>query len=287
MITAGADIVSVYHAATDHCFYNGQVRLRHTPQAVLFDLDDTLFDHEQAARIALMRVHGLHQSFTEWPFESFAQAHSRVLEELHVEVLAGRRTVDEAREARFRRLFDRVRGAAVDTRDDHERVRTTAVAYREAYLAARRPVDGALGVLAALKPHVRIGIVSNNLLEEQQGKMRLCGFDPYVDALVVSEAVGIAKPDPAIFAHALAALDCGPADAVMIGDSWPADIEGARAAGIRAIWFNRLHRPSPDPSAGVREVASLLPMDAIMRAIFPDGADTPPDLETRLRCASA
>jgi HAD superfamily hydrolase (TIGR01549 family) len=249
---------------------------------VLFDLDDTLFDHEQAARIALMRVHGLHQCFTEWPFESFAPAHSRALEELHVDVLAGRRTVDEASEERFRRLC-----AAVDGPDDHERVRTTAVAYRAAYLAARRPVEGALDLLAALKPHVRIGIVSNNLLEEQQGKMRLCGFDPYVDALVVSEAVGIAKPDPAIFAHALAALDCGPAEAVMIGDSWPADIVGARAAGIRAVWFNRVHRPSPDASAGVREVASLVPMDAILRAIFPDGADTPPDLEIHLRCASA
>ena len=66
----------------------------------------------------------------------------------------------------------------------------------------------ARSLLAALKPRVRIGIVSNNLLEEQQGKIRLCGFDPYVDALVVSEAVGVAKPDPAIFARALEELGC-------------------------------------------------------------------------------
>ncbi len=80
--------------------------------------------------------------------------------------------------------------------DDQERVRTTAVAYRDAYLAARRPVEGALDVLAALKPHVRIGIVSNNLLAEQQGKIRLCGFDAYVDALVVSEAAASPNPIP-------------------------------------------------------------------------------------------
>lgn len=227
-----------------------------------------------------MRVHGLHDAFTEWPFDAFAQAHSRVLEELHVEVLAGGRTVDEARDERFRRLF-----AAADARKDDERVRATAITYRAAYLAARRPVEGALAVLAALKPRVRIGIVSNNLLEEQQGKLRLCGFDPYVDALVVSEAVGIAKPDPAIFAHALEALGCRAAEAVMVGDSWPADIVGARAAGIRAIWFNRSRRSAPEASAGVCEVASLVPMDAIMHAIFP--ADAPSDLGTHLRCASA
>lgn len=256
------------------------MRPRHTPLAVLFDLDDTLFDHEQAARAALTRVHGLHHAFTRWPFDAFEQAHSRVLEELHVEVLAGGRTVDEAREERFRRLF-----AASDAEDDYDRLRDTAAAYRDAYLAARRPVAGAREVLAALKPHVRIGIVSNNLLAEQQAKIRLCGFDPYVDALVVSEAVGIAKPDPAIFAHALQELHCVAADAVMVGDSWPADIVGARAAGIRAIWFNRSRRPAPDAPADVCEVTSLTPIDAIMRAIFP--ADAPFDLETHRRCASA
>jgi putative hydrolase of the HAD superfamily len=247
---------------------------------VLFDLDDTLFDHEQSARAALTRVHGLHNGFTEWPFDAFEQAHSRVLEELHLEVLNGRRTVDEAREERFRRLFA---AAAVD--DDEERVRMTAVAYRDAYLAARRPVEGALDVLAALKPHVRIGIVSNNLLAEQQGKIRHCGFDAYVDALVVSEAAGVAKPDPAIFAQALAALDCDAAGAVMVGDSWPADIVGARAAGIRAIWFNRARRPAPDASTAVCEVASLVPMDAILHAIF--SADARSAIGTPLRCASA
>jgi putative hydrolase of the HAD superfamily len=256
------------------------VRRRHSPRAVLFDLDDTLFDHEQAARSALTRVHGMLDAFTEWQFDAFAQAHSRVLEELHLEVLAGGRTVDEAREERFRRLF-----AATGAHDDPERVRTTAVAYRDAYLAARRPVEGALALLAALRPHVRIAVVSNNLLAEQQGMMRLCGFDSYVDALVVSEAVGVAKPDPAIFAHALAAVACEAAEAVMVGDSWPADLEGARAAGMRAIWFNRSRRPAPAGSSPVGEVASLVPMDAIIHAIFPD--DSPSDLGIAPRCASA
>ena len=247
---------------------------------MLFDLDDTLFDHEQAARVALARVHETHSVFTEWRFDAFEQAHSRVLEELHVQVLSGERTVDQAREERFRRLF-----AQSDAPGDEGRVRATAAAYREAYLAARQPVNGALEVLAALKPLVRIGIVSNNLLEEQEGKIRLCGFGPYVDALVVSEAVGLSKPDPAIFAHALERLACVPEDAVMIGDSWPADIEGARAAGIRPIWFNRARRQAPDTSCGVREVYTLAPIDELMAAVF--HSDAPPDFGTDLRCASA
>ena len=77
--------------------------------------------------------------------------------------------------------------------------------------------------------------MSNNLLAEQQGKIRHCGFDAYVDALVVSEAAGVAKPDPAIFAQALAALDCDAAGAVMVGDSWPADIVGVWVDGRRVV----------------------------------------------------
>ena len=153
------------------------------------------------------------------------------------------------------------------------------------YLAARRPVDGALAVLAALTSRVRIGIVSNNLLEEQQAKIRLCGFDPYVDALVVSGAVGVSKPDPAIFMRALEAVGSAARDAVMIGDSWAADVEGARAAGIRPIWFNRAGRPLPEMSAGVCTISTLAPMDALMTAIFHSDASS--DLGADLRCASA
>ena len=65
---------------------------------------------------------------------------------------------------------------------------------------------------------------------------------------MVSEAVGVSKPDPAIFEHALRALGCDAADAVMVGDSWAADVEGARGAGIRPIWFNRAGRRAPAAS---------------------------------------
>jgi HAD superfamily hydrolase (TIGR01549 family) len=280
MITAGADISSVYHAAETRSFYNEDVQPRRVPGTVLFDLDDTLFDHEHAARAALMGVHRAHGAFTRLPFDAFEQAHARILEELHLEVLSGVRGLDDAREERFRRLF-----AESGERGDSDRERATAAAYRDAYLAARRPVDGALALLAALASRVRIGIVSNNLLEEQRAKIRLCGFDPYIDALVVSGAVGVSKPDPAIFMRALEEVGSAARDAVMIGDSWAADVEGARAAGIRPIWFNRAGRPLPEIAADVCMISTLAPMDAVMTAIF--HGDAPSDLGADLRCASA
>jgi putative hydrolase of the HAD superfamily len=223
------------------------------PRAVLFDLDDTLFDHASAARAALLGVHRAHVCFARRNFEQFEVDHAACLEDLHRRVIAGELSVDAARLERFRRLF-----AAAGVDAGEARLQETAMSYRRAYLDARGPVAGAGDLLAALKPRVRIGIVSNNILDEQQQKLRHLGLDRFVDALVVSEEAGVSKPDPAIFAIALRRLGAAAADAVMIGDSWSADIEGARAAGVRAIWFNRFKQAQP----GVGTAAETAVIDA-------------------------
>jgi putative hydrolase of the HAD superfamily len=245
------------------------VRAFREPTAVLFDLDDTLFDHAHAARAALTVVHAMHDCFAAGSFDAFEDAHGRCLEALHQRVLAGEMGIDAARLERFRQLFERAGVAA-----GNDLLASTASSYRAAYLDARRPVEGARDLLAALKPRVRIGVVSNNLLEEQQGKVRLCGFDPYVDTLVVSEEAGVSKPDPRIFAIALERLGSVPEDAVMIGDSWPADIEGARAAGIRAVWFNRNRRPLP-VNAHVDTVDRFVPVERVIEILLGEARTGP------------
>jgi FMN phosphatase YigB (HAD superfamily) len=59
--------------------------------------------------------------------------------------------------------------------------------------------------------------------------------------VVDSGRLGIDKPDPRIFAHAVAALGCNGGDLVHVGDSWEADVLGAVAAGARAVWFDARH----------------------------------------------
>jgi putative hydrolase of the HAD superfamily len=122
--------------------------------------------------------------------------------------------------------------------------------------------------MSAIKRHGRIGIVSNNLLEEQQEKLQICGLDVFVDALIVSEETQVSKPDPAIFRIALDRLGVEPSESVMIGDSWAADVLGARAAGIRAIWFNPNGAPPPDPNVDVRQLTNFEPVDTVVRMIL-------------------
>jgi putative hydrolase of the HAD superfamily len=230
-----------------------------TPRAVLFDLDDTLFDHRRSSRAALAAVHERFAGSV--AFDLFERHHTRYLEEMHIEVLAGRIGLDEARRERFRRVF----GALGLTLTDRE-TWDAAAAYRAGYVDARTPMEGARELLAAVHERVRVGVVSNNLLEEQRDKLEFCGLAPFVDALIVSEEAGMSKPDPAIFRIALDRVGVSAADAVMVGDSWAADIVGARAAGIRAVWFNPLGAPQPGTNGfRVEELAALAPVEAAVR----------------------
>ena len=232
-------------------------------QAVLFDLDDTLFDHRHCARAALDALRATHSCFASMSPTEFEQAHGQLLEELHARVLARDLGLDDARTERFRRLF---LAAGVDA--SPEAAHAAAAEYRSCYLKSWRTVQGATELLTAVSAQVPIGIVSNNLVAEQQEKIRHCRLEPYLSAVVISEQAGVAKPDPAIFRIAVQQLACDPKETVMIGDSWAADIAGARAAGLRAIWLNRTGDPSPDPDAPVPEIRALEPVRDVLALIM-------------------
>lgn len=82
-------------------------------------------------------------------------------------------------------------------------------------------------------------VVTNGNVAQQNAKLDLLGLRSLVAGMVVSDGVGVRKPDPRIFD--LAAEACGGTldDACMVGDTAAADIAGAQAAGIRSIWLSR------------------------------------------------
>ena len=87
-------------------------------------------------------------------------------------------------------------------------------------------------------------VVTNGTVAQQERKLSHTGLDREVAGWIVSEGVGLRKPDPAIFQLAAARAGQSLESAMMIGDSAEADIGGARAAGVAAVW---LHRGRPWP----------------------------------------
>jgi FMN phosphatase YigB (HAD superfamily) len=231
-------------------------------RVVLSDLDDTLFDHYRATRLSLERVVAGDPAFTTWTLEDVDRCHRDLLERFHLEVLAGRLSVDDARVARFHSLFD-MAGAA----DSARRAVEVARAYRRLYETCWYCVPGAAALLGAVKAAgAAVVIVTNNTVAEQQQKLATLGLAPFVDHLVTSEEVCCSKPEPGIFHEALLRANASAGEAVMLGDSWPSDVEGARSVGVRPVWLNRFGAVSQDPS--VEEIASLEPAVETLRILL-------------------
>ena len=247
------------------------------PTAILFDLDDTLFDHQHASGMALTAVHAVYAP--DLPFATFAIEHTRILEHFHARFLDGEFTLAEARVARMQALF------ATFDRDISANIALLAAnQYREEHQANRRLIDGARELLDVLRGQCKLGIVTNNSAAEQKEKLRALGIAEYFDAVVISEAVGVAKPDAKIFSIALQTLGVGAHEAIFIGDNWVNDIDGAINAGMQAVWLNRINQtparagfseqkdPKHRACTGVLNtmvpvVSSLTPTGAIIDAI--------------------
>ena len=231
-------------------------------RVVLFDLDDTLFDHQHCSRAGLVAVQATYARRIDRPLDELESAYHMLLEQWHEKVLDGSISIDEARVERFRSLLSAEQTIATDAESQ-----AAARCYRGAYVAACRPVPGAIELLQRVGAERPIGVVTNHVVSEQVKKIATIGVGPFVDELVVSEEVGVAKPDARVFEAALSRLGGTPGEAVMIGDSWSSDILGATGLGIRAIWLNRYDTPCPDPSLAT-EIRSLEPVDEIVDLIL-------------------
>jgi putative hydrolase of the HAD superfamily len=112
-------------------------------------------------------------------------------------------------------------------------------------------------VLAELSESHALALVTNGAACLQREKLAASGFAGYFPVVVVSADVGVGKPDAAVFRHALTELGCDAGRAVMVGDSYDRDIQGALAAGLGAVWLNRDGHTSPDPTAEITTLAAL------------------------------
>ena len=92
---------------------------------------------------------------------------------------------------------------------------------------------------------MKIALVSNGVSAIQRGRLSRSPILPLMDAVIISEEIGVSKPDPRMVEAALAALGCDDkAEAVMLGDSLTADIPAAANAGVDSIYLDHHGRGS-------------------------------------------
>jgi putative hydrolase of the HAD superfamily len=233
-------------------------------RALLVDIDDTVVDWIGPAHDAVVSSIATHRSFAERDPSAVADRFLEIVEETHAMWMAGELSVDQLRAERIRRLV-RETGSEIDPGEATH----LAEAYRQAYLAARRPVAGAGELLAEVRRRgAAIVAVTNNLVSEQEDKLRHTNLRHLFDDLVISEAAGVNKPHRKIFEMALRAADAEPSEAVMLGDSWENDVVGAVGAGIAAAWLDRRGSGVPDHGVPVLALRSLEPAHDVAAALL-------------------
>ncbi|HEX3854812.1 MAG TPA: HAD family hydrolase, partial [Polyangiaceae bacterium] len=229
-------------------------------QAVLFDLDGTLMDHDAA------RATGLQRHLAEWLPDAPAHELERLdeqwreLEALHYdEYASGQCSFAEQRRRRVRGMHDTLRREApTDATAD-----AWFAGYLRHYRAQWRAFDDvlpALEALAAAHPQLVLGVVTNGEGAPQRRKLEACGVAGRFAHVIASGEVGVAKPDAAIFALACERLGVEQGQTAHVGDRLDLDAHGAAAAGLRGVWLDRpgaVKHAMPEPAQEVMTISTL------------------------------
>ena len=247
LVTADPWVVSSSTPPADGCEPKTMI------EAVLWDVDDTLFDFSGSDRLALLRhfeAEGLPSG--EATFERWWQ----VTGIAHERLAAGELTYKEYQRERARGLAGRSLSEA------------EADAWFGRYIAlfeaAWTVFPDVRGTLEALP--FRQGILSNSSTEHQERRMSALGLRHHFEVLLCSDRLGCAKPDPSAFLAGCAALDLPPAVVAYIGDRLDTDAIGARDAGLFGIWLDRGHTSVQVPD-GVYRIADLVELPQLLASL--------------------
>lgn len=230
-------------------------------EAVLFDVDDTLFDRRRAQDLVLdILMRELPALFDGVEIGRVREAFRESDRISSAENDAG--TLRESFRARRSKLFLDLIGAEQRFWEE------AAALYVKHYPTVRAPVSGAEAVVEALGRAFKLGVVSNGFPDVQYRKLETIGVREHFRCVVLSEEVGLYKPDAAIFLHAARLLGVAPEACMHVGDIFEMDVAGAKRAGMRACWLNArgARRPAGDviPDA---EIVSLGELASVIRAI--------------------
>ncbi|MFG3657926.1 HAD family hydrolase [Streptomyces sp. NPDC047706] len=231
-------------------------------RAVVWDVDDTLFDYTTADRA------GMHAHLAaEGLLDAYGSAE---------QALAQWRAVTDSQWARFAAgevSFEEQRRDRVRVFLGRELTDAEAEAWFERYLghyeAAWALFPDVLPVLDSLAASHRHAVLSNSSLHVQDRKLRVLGVHDRFEAILCAAEIGVSKPEAGAFLAVCEALDLPPHLVAYVGDHPEIDWRGAADAGLVSVWIDRSGAYTWDGvPAGPHRIASLAELPAIL------GADT-------------
>ncbi len=239
-------------------------------RAIVFDLFDTLVDFNysnppsveidgvevQSMSVPVYRV--LNQAFAHMGFNKFQRALMESYEEIerekkkeYKELYAGERF----------RLMLRKLNIGPDELVLDDLVEDMVVAHMETiFNSVSFSKENRDTLLAVKKKNYRVALLSN--FDHAPTVYRILdvfGIKDYFDTVVISVEFGWRKPKPCVFNKVLSFLDVTAEEAIFVGDSFEADVIGAKSVGMSAIWVNKRNEPLKSQALTPDYVVSKLP----------------------------
>jgi len=197
-------------------------------RAVFMDVDDTLLDFHECARLSAL--HAAKTAGITLP-DHFMDTFMRLNNHYWRLIEEGRMTREELHQVRWASIL---RELGIDA-DGMQMERS----FREQLRVSSVTVSGAGETLAFLSRRVPVWIASNANVDQQRGRLQRAGLLRYVRDVLASGSIGANKPSRAFFEACLAqAAPIAPQECLMIGDSMRADIAGAARVGMKTCWYH-------------------------------------------------
>ena len=198
-------------------------------KVILFDADETLFDFKKAEKEAFKNTMiEFNIDYDEnYHFSTYKEINTAIWKELEEGLI----TQAKLKTERFRRLIEKL-NLNFNENDFSD-------AYMKHLAAGSFLFDGATELIEDLSSKYILSIVTNGLTSVQEGRLKKSVIAKYFKDIVISESIGIAKPHPDIFGHAINNLGTFNKDEIlMIGDNLSSDIKGGINYNIDTCWYN-------------------------------------------------
>lgn len=202
-------------------------------QNIFFDLDDTLWAFSENSRDTFEEVYLKYKLDAYFnSFDHYYNLYQKRNLELWDEYAKGKVTKAGLNDQRFLYPLQAV------GLNDPELAKRFANDFFSFVPTKTKLMPYAKEILEYLAPKYNLYILSNGFAELQAQKMKSSGIDGYFKKIILSEDIGVMKPYPEIFHFALSATQSELKESIMIGDSWKADIEGAKGIGMDQVFYN-------------------------------------------------
>ncbi|MBF4985006.1 noncanonical pyrimidine nucleotidase, YjjG family [Nonlabens mediterrranea] len=220
---------------------------------LFFDLDHTLWDFDLNSKLAYKQIFEEHKVDLE--LEKFIEIYEPLNLEFWRKFRENLITKEELRYQRLKTAFD-----ACDYSIDDKKIHLFADLYIKYLPNNNYLFPGCRELLDRLKGRFKMHLITNGFNGVQQNKVTESGLNGYFDIILTAEEAGYKKPAPQIFHQALQLAGANVENSLMIGDSYTADIMGAKQVGIKTIWFHTTNQEIPKNEVVVHDLLSIQPL---------------------------